>query len=228
MATRIQEAMTSSGMRLTIFCGGQSYVGIRLAGTFVATVQFRASTDGINFSLVSVTPFASGTDVQSATSTGNWFFPVGNYVAFQLNVSSYTSGTIQGFLAASTDASYQDAYLTPTSIYNVSESTSTNTMTQAAQANRAWTLKSLVVSVAGSSWAGGSARVTVFDGTITDSVLHAEFLQEIAVAGSVGRQYVLTLPSQGVKGTPGNAMTIRLLGPGAGVTSILNAEFSAG
>lgn len=225
MGVRTQQILTVDEQKVTIFTGDQSMVGVRLAGTWVGTVTFKASTDGINFATVSVTPFASGTDVQTATGNGNWFLQVGNYVAFQAHLTAYTSGSVEVYLSASTDASYQDAYLAPSSIFVSNESTSTNTVTQAAQTNRAWRLVSLQISVSGLSWPGGSARVQIFDGAITATVLHGQFLSEVAVAGSVGRQYKIELPAAGITGTPGNAMTVRLFGVGAAVTSIINAEF---
>lgn len=226
MATKLSEVLTSAGMKLTIFCGGQSYVGVRLAGTWAGTIYFEASTDGVTFNQVSVTPFASGTDVQSSTANGNWFIAVQNYVAFRARVYAYTSGSVQVFLATSTDASYQDAFLASTSLYVSSSATSgTNTLTQAAQTNRAWKLKTLECSVAGPSWSGGTVTVTVYDGSSSGNVLWQEFLDE--VSGSVGRRYNIHLPADGVVGTPGNAMTIILFGIGSTNASKINAEFTA-
>lgn len=224
MATQIQQVLTADEMQLTIFCGGMSYVGARLAGTWVGTVQFEASNDGVNFFSVSVTPFASGTDVSSATANGNWFTTVKSYVAFRVRISSYTSGSVIAYLATSTDAGYQNAFLASTSLsVNSSATSGTNTLTQAAQTNRAWRLKHLTVALAG-PLGGASFRVQVFDGAITDSVLHQTYLE--GNVASVGKEFEVTLPPDGITGTPGNAMTIRLLGAG-NASSEINAQFSA-
>ena len=225
MSVRTQQVLTVDEQSLTMYVGGQSYVGVRLAGTWVATITFEASTDGLNFNTVTVTPFATGTGVQTATATGNWWFAVANYVAFRVRISAYTSGSVQVYLSASQDAGYQDAFLAPSSIFVSQESTSTNTVTQALQANRAWNLRTLTISLAGLQPPGGRMRVEIFDGAITGTVLHAQFLQDSDVAGSVGRQFEIKLPPGGITGTPGTAMTVRVFGGGASQTTIVNAEF---
>ena len=72
MSNIIREVLNAAGMELPLFTGGMSKVGFGLSGTWTGTVTFLGSTDGINFVPLSVTPFGSGTAVQSATANGSW------------------------------------------------------------------------------------------------------------------------------------------------------------
>lgn len=227
MATLTREVLNADAMSVTIYCAGQSTVGIGLLGTWAGTATFYASTltDPLVFIPITVTPFASGTDVASATANGNWFTNTKNYAAVKVTFTR-TSGSLQVVMAAAVDASWQDAFLTASQIYVNSRATSgNNTLTQAAQTNRAWKLSDLEVSVAGPEPAGGSSQVEVYDGTITDTLLFRTSLT--AAAGSVGRIYSIDLPDSGIVGTPGNAMTIVLRTLGATQSSDINAKFSA-
>ncbi len=232
MGVRVSEVLNADGMSLTIYVGGKSAVGINLAGSWVGTVRFYASIDGINFDIpLTMTPFPSGVGVTSATSNGNWFSPALNYVAIRA-VFARTSGSVLVVLVAAADSSWQDAFLAASAI-NVSSAVASgnNTLTQAASTNRAWNLTSLEVSFAGPSFAGGSAKVTIYDGTVVGTVLFAEYIQQPSVGGSVGWKQVIDLPRgadgvQSVINTLGNAMTIVCSGLGS-ASSFLNAKFSA-
>lgn len=229
MAQITREVLNATGMSLSAYCGGLSNIGIGVTGTWVGTVAFYGSTDGLNFFTLSLTPFASGTAVNSITANGNYFTPASNLIAVRV-VFTRTSGSAQVNIAVANDASWQDAFLTQIQIYNNSSTTSgTNTLTQASQTNRAWNLTDLDISIAGPSWAGGTAKLTIYDGTVSGNVFFSEYLSE--VAGSVGRLYNINLPTgaDGVKSlvnTPGNAMTIVVSGLPSQACSI-NARFSA-
>jgi len=233
MANVIREALNADQMALPIFCGGMSKVGVNLAGTWVGTVKFYASVDGLNFNLVSVTPFASGTTVQSSVANGSWEFLAQNYVAFKV-VFTRTSGTVIVTLATSIDSSYQDAFLASTSIYVRQEVTggATNVITQTAQANRAWRLRSL--SVAFSVAASAAVKLTISDGA--SSVLWNGYVPLGAGQASGGGTYEVPLPPDpntpglvggGLVNTPGNTMVITLAAPGGSVVSEVNAELHA-
>ena len=225
MATRLTEVLNADAMSLGIYCGGQSKVGINLSGTWAGTVRFFGSTDGINFIPLSVTPFASGTTVQSATANGNWEVLVQNYVVIKA-VFSRTSGSVVVVLSASIDSSYQDAFLASTSRFVAQEITAgaANAITQAAQANRAWRLRTLTGAC--SAAPGAAVKVTVTDGA-------SSLLWESYIAASAG-PFAVTLPADpntpgvsggGVVGTPGNSMVVTLAAPGGSVVSSLNCEF---
>lgn len=226
----LREALDATGMKIRLHVAGKTKFGIGVTGTWAGTLTFRQSFDGVNFQSMSVTPFASGTDVSTATANGNWERAVQNATDIEVEFTR-TSGTAIIKLAAANDSSYQDAFLAASTIHVNAEGTSTVTLTQAAQANRAWNLEELIVSIAGPDWAGGTVFVAVYDGAVTDTLLFKTFLSQ--TAGSVGRQYTIALPAEdeegnkGIVGTPGNAMTIRLFGLGATQTGELNAKFSA-
>lgn len=229
MAQITREVLNADGMSTTIYCAGQSTVGIGISGTWVGTVKFYGSQDGLNFIALTVTPFASGTGVQSTTATGNWFVAVQNFVAIKVTFTR-TSGSVTAILAAAVDASWQDAFLSSTTIFASSSVTSgNNTLTQAAQTNRAWNLQFLEVCSSGPGY-GANGKVVVYDGGVTGSVLYQETLT--SPVGSVGTVQKCNLPvdqngNPSIVNTPGNAMTIVVYGTGNNAT-IVNAKFSAG
>ncbi|NTW89584.1 MAG: hypothetical protein HGB37_01555 [Candidatus Moranbacteria bacterium] len=67
-------------------------VVVQLSGTFVGTVIFECSNDGINWSSCALVPVAGGSATTSATSAGQWYGMVPT-VYFRIRVSAYTSGT---------------------------------------------------------------------------------------------------------------------------------------
>ena len=194
MAIQIREVLNADQMALPIYCGGLSRLGIQLLGTWTGTVSFQASTDGIVFRPVSMRPFASGTTVQAATANGNWEMDVLNNVAFRA-VFSRATGSVTVVLAVSTDASYQDAFLIPSSQFLNSVATAAlNTLTVAASTNRGWRLRTLVVTVLGGTvtWAAQPV-VQIKDGA---TLLHAYDLPT-----TNGAMNVIPLPAD--SNTPG-------------------------
>ncbi len=98
-----------------------------------------------------------------------------------------------------------------------------------------WNLCSLSVSMAGPT-AGPNAKLVIYDGAITGTVLFAAFLNGPGALGtgigSVGTIQDIPLPKspQGIPGlqaSPGNALTIQVTGTGVNQVSI-NARFSDG
>lgn len=225
MAQITREVLDATGMSLAIFCAGQSTVGIGLTGTWVGTASFYGSFDGVTFSALTVTPFASGTTVSSATANGNWYVNVQNYMVVKV-VFTRTSGSLSVTVAAATDASWQDAFLTTAQIHNQSTVTSgRNTLTQSASTNRAWKLLALDVSIAGPPAPGGSVQLNIYDGTIAGTLLFSQYLTQDG--GSVGRTYAVDIPDTGIVNTPGNAFTIDVFGTLSNQSSKINAKFSA-
>lgn len=225
MSIKIREALNATGMSLTLTVAGLSRLGLRVAGSWVGTVTFFFSNDGINFAPnpLSVQPFASGTAVTSSTANGTWFADVNGVVAVRV-VFTRTSGTALVTIAASNDASYQDALLDSSSLF-ISQSVTagaTNIVTVAASTNRGWRLRSAVVSF--DTAPSAAVLCTVKDGT---TVIWAEYMP--AAAGSAK----LNLPADpnqpgvtggGVYNTIGAALVVTLAGPGGSVVSTVNAE----
>lgn len=222
-----KEILDSNGMSLTVFVGGSSSVGVGLTLSGVGTASFFGATDGINFSPISMTPFPSGTAVGSATASGNFFTPTLNYLAIKVTFTR-TSGSLAVSISSATTGAWQDAFLTPATIANSSSvSSGANTLTQAAQANRAWKLTFCEVSFGGSI-IGSSQRIDIYDGTIAGTRLYTAFLSNNV--GSVGSVQKINLPvdaagNPSLVGTPGNAMTIVVSGSNM-PQSIINSNFS--
>ena len=68
-------------------------VSVTVSGTYSATLQFEGTGDGTNWVSVDATPFPSGTDVNSTTSTGTWRVNGAGLQAVRVRASAYTSGT---------------------------------------------------------------------------------------------------------------------------------------
>jgi hypothetical protein len=113
---------------------------------------------------------------------------------------------------------------------NAQSNTGTCTLTQPAAAGVTWNLTSLSVSMAGPTF-GPNSKLTIWDGPVGGTVLHAEYLPGPGV-GSVGATVKISIPTspQGVPGlqaSTGNAMNIQVTGTGQNQVSI-NARFSDG
>lgn len=234
MANLIREALTADQQPLFLYTGGMSKVGFGVTGTWVGSIAFTYSTDGIVFNPLFVTPFATGTAVQVVTANGNWEALIRNIVAVRA-VFSRTSGTAVVVIGASLDSSYQDAFLAATSKY-VSQSVgsgATNVVTIAAQANRAWRCRTLSVGFSVAASAAVDLKIT--DGA--SSVLWEGYVPPNSGASLAGGgQFLAPLPTDpntpglvggGVVGTPGNSMVITLAAPGGSVVSTVNAEMAA-
>jgi hypothetical protein len=228
MATIIREVLTSTSFPpLTIWCAGMTSVGVALTGTWTGSVAFLGSTDGLNFKPITVTPFPQGTGVQSAAANGNFYFNVANYRAFQIK-PTVTTGSIVAVMGVSLDSSYQDAYLAPSSKYVSQETASgaATTITIAAQANRAWRLRTL--SGGFSAAPGAAVKVTVSDGGST--TLWEEYLSASAGGWQLKLPTGTTTPGVidgGVVNTPGNSLVITVAAPGGSVTTAASAEIAA-
>lgn len=112
---------------------------------------------------------------------------------------------------------------------NSLSNTGTNVLTQAAAAGVTWNLTFLEISFAGPS-RGPNARVTIYDGGVTDTILYRAFLEQ--PTGSIGIVQKINLPTDangklGLQALTGNAMTIVVDGYGANQCSI-NARFTDG
>jgi hypothetical protein len=66
---------------------------ILITGTFVATLQFEKSVDGVTYVAANGIPQPAGGAVSSATATGTWAFDVPSFTFFRVRASAYTSGT---------------------------------------------------------------------------------------------------------------------------------------
>lgn len=118
---------------------------------------------------------------------------------------------------------------------NGQSSNGTCTVTAPTAPGVVWNLSSLSVSQAGPA-SGVNAKLTIYDGAVTGTVLFAAFLNGPGAVGtgigSVGTIQEIPLPKNAkgepsLQATPGNAMTIQVVGTGPNQVSI-NARFNDG
>jgi|ERR1700683_4314902 len=223
MAATLRAVLTAVNEPATIACPLLATVGLRLSGTWVGTVQVLGSFDGVNFNFISASPFPTGAAVASITANGNYFVPVGNYVAIQVLASAYTSGNIGVTMIASADSSYQNAFITPALLNPSSSATNaTNTLTVAANTNGSLNLTSLVVTVSGQPAWLTSPNLTISDGATPVWSI------DLPLSGSSGVIYNVPLPPGGIANTPGNTLVIVVPAAGSNITTRINASVTRG
>jgi hypothetical protein len=228
--TTLQEVLNNDQQELTLFCRDQAYVGIGLSGTWTGFVNFFSAVDGVQFMPCMTFPFPWGTPVENININGNFFVPAINLQAVKVKFLRLT-GSVTVKMGSSLDGSFQDAYLASTSRFIAQEVSGglANTITVAAQANRAWRCRTLVVGF--STAPSTPSKITISDGA--SSILWETFVP-VGVTGGIGN-FVVPLPADrqpgvfgsitgGVVGTPGNSMVISLAAPGGSVVSSLSAE----
>jgi hypothetical protein len=94
-AETLQTAAGATGNGTAIDMTGVEVFSVAVSGTFVATVSFEGSLDGVTFFAVGLTPMAGGAAVTSATAAGQWYAaPVMALLQFRTRVSAYTSGSV--------------------------------------------------------------------------------------------------------------------------------------
>lgn len=227
MANILRAALTATGQRLTMNIAGMSYFGVGLTGSWAGTVAFRASSDGVNFSSVQLTPWPTGAAVTSATTNVILFTGAENYNFIEATFTR-TSGTVIVSMAASIDGSYQNAFLTAATQYpNHTATGATNTMTIAAQANRAWRLRTLTLSNgAAATWASSPA-LTVSDGSTLLWGYDPPTAQGTWTIPLPADPNTPGVTGGGLVNTPGNTLVVVLASAGGAVVTNLNAEISA-
>lgn len=225
MANVVREVLNlNTGASLTAFVGGTSHIGVAISGTWVGTITFFYSTDGVNFYPTTLATFPGATSTLSTTVNGNFEASTKNWVALKIT-TALTSGNVTIVIASSVDSSYQLAFLTAGSAFLNQQvaSGAQNQITVAAQAQRSY--RARTVSGSFSAAPAAAVLVTISDGGST--TLWAEH-----VAASAG-QWKLNLPADfdtplvsagGVVNTPGNSLVITVAAPGGSVVSELNVE----
>jgi hypothetical protein len=73
---------------------GLSALGLQISGTFVATLQFEGTVNGIDWESLPVVVPEDSSVVTSATAVGIWLANVAGLKAVRIRASAYTSGTI--------------------------------------------------------------------------------------------------------------------------------------
>ena len=217
-----REVMTVAGQRTYLYVAGNTTVGVRISNTWVGKASFYGSYDGVTFQPISMTPYASGTPVQTTTTTGNWFTQVGNLQVIAVEFTTATSGSMTATIIASQDGSWQAAFLAPSSRFvNANATAATTTLTIAAATNQAQRLKTLKITTNKQPAWLTSPNVIIYDGSNTGTVL---WQFDLPPNGSAGVIYDITLPATGIVNTPGNALTVTCASAGTGATVQINAE----
>ena len=95
-------SITGSGQSVTFAVNAQSTVGIQASGTFSGTILIKGSVDGSTYTPTTATNLTSGALVTTITSSFTGQVNVAGFVSFQLTSVSWTSGTANIALRAST------------------------------------------------------------------------------------------------------------------------------
>lgn len=96
----VQGTITANGKAVVIGRASATAVGVQISGTWVGTITFQASIDGVNWTTFGTTtdgllPFPAGTPgVNSTTANGTWTMTgFSGLVFFQAVATAWTSGT---------------------------------------------------------------------------------------------------------------------------------------
>ena len=87
---------------VAIDVGGYGAIGLQLSGTWAATVTFEATVDGTNWTTLEVWPTNGSSSQTTSTVNGIFYAPCGGLNQIRVKATSFTSGTIQVDLQAST------------------------------------------------------------------------------------------------------------------------------
>jgi hypothetical protein len=88
--------IAGNGQAVTISAAQFDRIGIQVLGTWVATLNFEASLDGVNFNTVGVVASggtASTTWVTSTAANNAFIFDATPWTTFRVRCTAYTSGT---------------------------------------------------------------------------------------------------------------------------------------
>jgi len=83
---------------------GYGAVGIQLTGTWVGTVTFEATIDGVTWVALNMVPSNSATAASTSTANGAWTANVAGYTTVRARFSTATSGTVQVYLQGTVSA----------------------------------------------------------------------------------------------------------------------------
>jgi hypothetical protein len=95
----MQNAATANGNGTVMTVTGYATALLSVQGTFGATVNFEASSDGTTFVPILGNQVGASSIATSTTSTGDWQFNIAGYQQIRARVSGYASGnvTVNGF-----------------------------------------------------------------------------------------------------------------------------------
>lgn len=214
-----REAFSAVNQSLQLNVAGNTYVGFGITGTFAGTLSFSGSTDGVNFTALSVYAYPmvdGGTSVQSVTATGNYVVPVNGLIMVKVAFTAKTSGTPVVAIASSVDGSYADAYSAETVLSQTSSAShAINTLTIAANTNHGWRIDRLICSQNGTAT---TPQITIKSGTTTLAVI------DLPVAAG---DYDVTNFCQGMASDPNALLSVSVGDLGVSISSNINLRIHA-
>lgn len=86
-------SLTATGS-VTLNVSSNASLAVQITGTWVGTVTFEGSVDGVTYQTITVTPTNTTTGVTTTTANGVWTGSVGGLKSARARVSAYTSGTV--------------------------------------------------------------------------------------------------------------------------------------
>ena len=101
VSTQQNGVLTAVGQSVTLNTTGFAGIGFQLTGTWVGTIAFKGSVDGVVFTALTVTPPDSTTGVTTATGNGTWQTGT-SMAAVQMVCTAFTSGYIVASIVAGT------------------------------------------------------------------------------------------------------------------------------
>lgn len=145
-------------------------VGIQVAGTFSATVQFEGTVNGATWTAVTGTPVGGGAAVSSTTATGAWRLSTAGMQSVRARVSAYTSGGANAWLQSSEGSSETQGATVATSC------STANCATRIYYSNGDAIASTDVVPVQGSTaaastWSGNPVVVGATSGTVVANMI---------------------------------------------------------
>jgi hypothetical protein len=224
MAAR--QALTAVNQEVVLNVAGLTWVGFGITGTWVGTIEFYYSNEGVTYYPLAVQAWpwlVNGTTQNTTTVNGSFVSPVFGFPYVKAVFTAKTSGTPIVRINGSNDGSFQNAYLTAQQQFSTQAATeAVNTLVQAARTGAAWRLKTLNISLAGSNIAWATTpNVQIKDGST--------LLWGFDLPPTAG-DYSIALPvpvssegnsTGGLVNTPSNTMTVQVaaLTPSGGSSS---------
>lgn len=84
------------------FSPNSGSVVVQITGTFTATLEFEATSNGTTWVAISGVPLTTTTSVSQVTAAGLWKFGTAGLTGLRVRASAYTSGGARTFIQSST------------------------------------------------------------------------------------------------------------------------------
>jgi len=227
MYTKVTTLATTTAPNSTaeIPCGESGVVAVSIKGTFVGTLQFEATIDGVNYYAQGgalAGAVAGVANTSSVAVVGDWFVPVAAAVSFRVRFSAYTSGGAVVTLRADSSSiplnwSNGSNIATPSAV--IGGFTTYHSLVSAATTN-ATSVKASAGTIGGIVLTNASAAVKFFKLYNKASAPTVGTDTPIAIVGIPAHQTVTWNCEQGLRLTTGIAYALTGLMPVADTTAV--------